>query len=166
MYCQRFLLLRSLFSSLFIIILISSHFKSLFEELTSHYIFNYSNFIKNLLNYNSNIFFKSSSHHESIVISNRFKEIIIVFHFSEIFLNNYYIDSNSYDNRFFLTFFKMSRLTFALCDTFSNIIDVIVERWFDKFDYKIKNYQNDEGRFPFKKYLNYLNMLLIKNVIK
>ena len=30
----------------------------------------------------------------------------------------------------------------------------------------MKDYQNNEKRFLFKKYLNYLNMLLIKNVVK
>ena len=110
--------------------------------------------------------FKSSFYHESIFISDRFEEIVIVFlSVLKVFFNDYYIDLNFYDSKFFLTF-TMPRLISALCDIFSNIVDIIIEKWLDKFDYKIKNYQNDEGRFSFKKYLNYLNMLLIENVIK
>ena len=60
----------------------------------------------------------------------------------------------------------MFRFIFTLCDIFSDIIDVIAEKWFDKFDYEIKNYQNNEDRFSFKKYLSYLNMFLIKDIIK
>ena len=180
-YCQRFLLkplllLKPILFNSLIIILISSHFKNLLEELASHYIFDYSNFTENLSDHNSNIFFRSSFHHENIVsnrsfyqesifVSNRSEGIIVVFHPSETFLSDYHIDSNSYDNRSFLTF-TMPRSTFALCDIFSGITDVIVERWFDKFDYEMKDYQNDKGRFSFKKYLSYFNMLLIKDVIK
>ena len=123
---ESFLLFKSfsiiflLTSSLIIILILLYYFKSLFEELTSYYIFNYFNFTKNLSNHNLNDF-KSFSHLENI-FSNRFKEK------TKVFFNNYYIDLNFYNSRFFLTPFKMSYFTFSLCDIFLNIIDITIER--------------------------------------
>ena len=125
-YCQRFLLK----SSLIIILILLYYFKSLLEELASHYIFDYLNFTKNLFKtyYNSNGF-RSSSHYENIFVSNRFEGIKVVsLPAVKAFFNDYYIDLNSYVNRFFLTFSKMSRFIFPLYDIFSSIIDVTVIR--------------------------------------
>ena len=60
----------------------------------------------------------------------------------------------------------MSRFIFALCDIFLDIINVIAIKWLNKFDYEMKDYQNNENRFSFMKYFNYFNMLLIEDVIK
>ena len=80
MYYQRFLFQPLLSSSLIIILILSHYFKSLLEELTVYYIFNYFDFIKNFSNHSSKDF-KSSFYHENIFILNRFKEIATVFHF-------------------------------------------------------------------------------------
>ena len=133
MYCQRFLLQPLLSNSFIIILILSHHFKSLFEKLTFNYIFDYPDFTENLSNYNLNGF-RSSFYHESIssnrifhhknILSNRSEKITTAFHLAKVFFNDCYIDSNFYDSRSFLASLKMSYLTFILYNTFSDILSM------------------------------------------
>ena len=59
-----------------------------------------------------------------------------------------------------------ARPSFDLCGKFSGNSEDSAERWLSKFDYEMEDFQNDDGTYPPKKYLNYLNMLLIEDAVK
>ena len=104
--------------------------RNLLKELAYYYFFDYSNFARDLDYYNSIEFVNSKFNYENNSFSKQF-EILIYFNFIarfEAFLNNYHIDSNFYDNNFFLKSFIMSRFTFVFYNIFSNIIDITIEK--------------------------------------
>lgn len=78
--------------------------KNLLKKFIYYYFLDYSDFIRDSNNYNSIEFINSKSYYESISSLKQFETLI---HFnsiarSEIFFNDYHINSDSYDNSFFV----------------------------------------------------------------